>query len=54
MRDLLDFFGRLPNADKQFAVMPGIAHASIQQKNFRIVYHLLHNFFQQPAPVYGM
>ena len=32
--------------------MPGIAHASIQQKNFRIVYHLLDSFFRQPAPIY--
>ncbi|HSE94840.1 MAG TPA: alpha/beta fold hydrolase [Methylomirabilota bacterium] len=50
--DLLDFFRRLPNPDKQFAVMPGIAHASFQQKNYRIAYHILHGFFSQPAPVY--
>jgi len=50
--DLLDFFARLPNPDKQFAVMPGIAHASLQQKNYRIVHHILHGFFSQPAPVY--
>jgi pimeloyl-ACP methyl ester carboxylesterase len=53
VEDLLDFFGRLPNPDKQFAVMPGIAHASLQQKNFRILYHLLESFFGQPEPVYG-
>jgi pimeloyl-ACP methyl ester carboxylesterase len=52
VEDLLDFFARLPNPDKQFAVMPGIAHASFQQKNYRIPYHLLHAFFTQPAPVY--
>jgi pimeloyl-ACP methyl ester carboxylesterase len=52
VEDLLDFFARLPNPDKQFAVMPGIAHASFQQKNFRIPYHLVHSFFSQPAPVY--
>jgi pimeloyl-ACP methyl ester carboxylesterase len=52
LEDLVDFFARLPNPDRQFAVMPGIAHASFHQKNFRIAYHLLHNFFQQPAPVY--
>jgi pimeloyl-ACP methyl ester carboxylesterase len=52
VEDLLDFFVRLPNPDKQFAVMPGIAHASFHQKNFRIAYHILHNFFSQPAPVY--
>ena len=50
--DLLDFFRRLPNPDKQIAVMPGISHASFQQKNYAIVYHILHAFFTQPAPVY--
>lgn len=52
LEDLLDFFARLPNPDKQFAIMPGIAHASFHQKNFRIPYHLLHSFFSQPAPMY--
>jgi pimeloyl-ACP methyl ester carboxylesterase len=50
--DLLDFFRRLPNPDKQFAVMPGIAHASFQQKNYRLVQHILASFFAQPEPVY--
>ena len=50
--DLVEFFKRLPNADKQFAVMAGISHASFQQKNYRVVYHILHSFFSQPEPVY--
>jgi len=50
--DLIEFFKRLPNPDKQFAVMAGIAHASFQQKNYKTVYHLLHSFFTQPEPVY--
>ena len=50
--DLLDFFKLLPNPDKQFAIMPGIAHASFQQKNYAIAYHILHSFFTQPAPIY--
>ncbi len=50
--DLIEFFRRLPNPDKQFAVMPGISHASFQQKNYRLVYHILMSFFTQPAPVY--
>ena len=50
--DLIEFFKRLPNPDKQFAMMPGISHASFQQKNYRIVYHILHAFFTEPAPVY--
>ena len=50
--DLLAFFKLLPNSDKQFTVMSGIAHASFQQKNYKMVYHILRSFFTQPAPVY--
>ena len=50
--DLLEFFRRLPNPDKHLAVMPGFAHASVQERNYRIAYHILHAFFSQPAPVY--
>jgi pimeloyl-ACP methyl ester carboxylesterase len=50
--DLLEFFRRLPNPDKQFALMPGISHASFQQKNYLLVYHILMSFFSQPEPVY--
>jgi pimeloyl-ACP methyl ester carboxylesterase len=50
--DLVEFFKRLPNPDKQFCVMPGISHASFQQKNYLMVYHILHAFFSQPEPVY--
>jgi pimeloyl-ACP methyl ester carboxylesterase len=50
--DLIAFFTRLPNPDKQLAVMPGIAHASFQQKNYALVYHILASFFAQPEPVY--
>jgi len=50
--DLLEFFKRLPNPDKQFTVMAGISHASFQQKNYLTVYHLLHAFFTQPKPEY--
>ncbi len=50
--DLIEFFKRLPNADKQFTAMAGISHASFQQKNYLMVYHILHAFFAQPAPLY--
>ena len=52
-KDLLNFFEALPNPDKQFAVMPGIAHASFQQKNYMIAYHILLSFFTQPEPIYS-
>jgi pimeloyl-ACP methyl ester carboxylesterase len=50
--DLLAFFRKLPNPDKQFSIMAGISHASFQQKNYLIVYHILHSFFTQPEPEY--
>lgn len=50
--DLLKFFEKLPNPDKQFTVMAGISHASFQQKNYMLVYHILGSFFAQPDPLY--
>jgi pimeloyl-ACP methyl ester carboxylesterase len=52
LEDLLKFYNELPNPDKQFVIMPGIAHASFQQKNYLRVYHVLHSFFSQPDVVY--
>ena len=52
MDDLLEFFKRLPNPDKQFTVMAGISHASFQQKNYELVYHVLLSYFSQPEPLY--
>jgi len=51
-QDLVEFFTRLPNPDKQFTVMAGISHASFQQKNYLTAYHVLHSFFSTPDPVY--
>jgi pimeloyl-ACP methyl ester carboxylesterase len=50
--DLLAFFKLLPNPDKQFAVMPGVSHASFQGKNYELCLHILASFFAQPEPVY--
>jgi pimeloyl-ACP methyl ester carboxylesterase len=52
LADLLKFFELLPNPDKQFAIMPGIAHASLHQKNHMIALHIMHSFFTQPEPIY--
>ena len=52
LEDLIKFYEALPNMDKQFAIMPGISHASFQQKNYMIAYHILHAFFTLPKPVY--
>jgi alpha-beta hydrolase superfamily lysophospholipase len=50
--DLIEFFKRLPNMNKQFSVMAGISHASFQQKNYMMVYDLLHAFFTLRDPAY--
>jgi pimeloyl-ACP methyl ester carboxylesterase len=50
--DLMRFFERLPNPDKQFSVMAGISHASFQQINYRTAYQILDAFFSVPDPVF--
>lgn len=52
MDDLLKFFAALPHPSKQFTVMQGISHASFQQKNYMMVYHILRSFFEYPDPIY--
>jgi pimeloyl-ACP methyl ester carboxylesterase len=49
--DLIDFFRLLPNPDKQFSVMPGIAHAAFKQMNYRTAFHILAGFFEAPPLV---
>ena len=51
-QDLSNFFARLPNKDKRFIVMPGVAHTSTRSKTWRLLYNLLDSYFSQPAPVY--
>jgi pimeloyl-ACP methyl ester carboxylesterase len=50
--DLINYYKLLPNMNKQFSVMAGISHASFQQKNYMMVYHLLHSFYSLPDPAY--
>lgn len=50
--DLIEFFTKLPSPNKQFTIMEGISHASFQQKNYKMVYAILHDFFARPDPVY--
>ena len=53
VEDLVSFFAALPNPDKQFTVMPGLSHASFQQKNYLTVYHILYGFFSRPPLAYS-
>ena len=52
MDDLLAFFNKLPNQNKQFTVMAGISHASFQLKNYMFAYHVILGFLSQPELVY--
>jgi len=49
--DVVDFFVKLPNPDKQLTVMPG-AHTSMRSKNWRRAYDVLDTFFARPALAY--
>jgi pimeloyl-ACP methyl ester carboxylesterase len=51
-KDVLAFFERLPNPDKQLTVMPGIAHTSLRSKNWRMVYDLIDSCCSRTGPVY--
>ena len=50
--DIRAFFDLLPNADKMLAILPGIAHASFQEKNYMTVYHYLMAFLTAPPAIY--
>ena len=49
--DLLDFFRRLPNPDRQFAVLAGAAHSIGLGINRQELWHTVHAFLTMPRPV---
>jgi pimeloyl-ACP methyl ester carboxylesterase len=51
IQDLLAFFERVANPDKQFSVLPGSAHIAQFGLNFRRFYHVLFGFLNMPARV---
>ena len=52
LQDLVNFFVRLPNSDRQLAVLPGIAHSVLRTKNWRLVYEMVDSYFGRASPVY--
>ena len=52
LHDLLAFFERLATQDKQFVVLPGMAHSAPQEKNHLLFLHTLDRCFSQPEPRY--
>jgi alpha-beta hydrolase superfamily lysophospholipase len=49
--DLLDFFNQLPNADRQYVILPNTAHSTGYGKNRHLLWYAVHNFLSAPAPI---
>jgi alpha-beta hydrolase superfamily lysophospholipase len=48
--DLLNFFKVLPNPDRQFAIIPGAAHALTMSLNRQAFWHTVYAFLTLPQP----
>lgn len=48
--DLLNFFKLLPNPDRQFAIIPGAAHALTMSLNRQAFWHTINAFLTLPQP----
>ena len=46
--ELLDFFSQLPNKDKQFCEIKGVAHIAVLGINRHRIWHVMHSFFTMP------
>jgi pimeloyl-ACP methyl ester carboxylesterase len=48
--DLLDFFRQLPNGDRQFVILPGVAHSADWSKSRQLLWYAMKNFLAEPTP----
>jgi alpha-beta hydrolase superfamily lysophospholipase len=49
IQDLLAFFERIADPDKQFTILPGSAHIAQFGLNYRRFYHVLFGFLTMPG-----
>ena len=49
MSDLTDFFSQLPSGDRQFVVLPGMAHPVVMGLNRQTFWHAMHAFLSMPT-----
>jgi pimeloyl-ACP methyl ester carboxylesterase len=49
--DLLEFFRKLPNGDRQYVILPNTAHSQGFSKNRQLLWYAMKNFLEAPAPV---
>jgi pimeloyl-ACP methyl ester carboxylesterase len=47
--DLLDFFRQLPNGDRQFVILPRVAHSAGYSNNRHLLWYAMRNFLAAPA-----
>ena len=48
--DLLDFFGKLPNGDRQYVILPNTSHSEVFGKNRQLLWYAMKNFLAEPTP----
>jgi alpha-beta hydrolase superfamily lysophospholipase len=48
--DLLDFYDKLPNGDRQFVILPNVAHSVTESNNRHMAFHVIHAFLTMPPP----
>jgi alpha-beta hydrolase superfamily lysophospholipase len=48
--DLWAFYQDLPNGDRQFVILPDIAHSLVLGKNRQLFWHAMRGFLTMPAP----
>jgi len=53
-QDLLNFFAKLPNGDRQFVILPGMAHSLVLGLNHEEFAHTMRAFLEMPARVDGL
>jgi alpha-beta hydrolase superfamily lysophospholipase len=49
MSDLTDFFSQLPSGDRQFVVLPGMAHSVVLGLRRQTFWHAMHAFLSMPT-----
>jgi pimeloyl-ACP methyl ester carboxylesterase len=49
--DLLEFFRKLPNGDRQYVILPNTAHSQAFSKNRQLLWYAAKNFLDAPTPV---
>jgi alpha-beta hydrolase superfamily lysophospholipase len=48
--DLVDFYKQLPSGDRQFVILPGLAHSVVSALNRQLLWHAMRAFLTMPAP----